>query len=307
MTVTQQELFEKQRQHHDTHYRRRLEEGTVETWLDFDNADSWANTICMEDLRGFLEATPQKTFVTIADGKGGKEARFLTALGHEALPTDLSVDVLAEAKARGLISNFSKQDAQKLSFDDGSFDWALVKESLHHLPLPYSALYEMLRVSREGAILIEPRYTPTRPQWGAKACVGYLAARFLGIWRWAPRLPVSEDPVPPGTYEEAGNYVYQFSAYELMQLGLAAGICHVAYISAHHIYQEGYDKIRGKALENLKQERQRWMKRFDETNGRDAAPLLTFVFFKQAPSETQRRALIDAGFHMPTLHPNPYV
>ncbi len=153
MTATQHELFEKQRQHHDMHYRRRLEDGTVETWFDLDNnADSWANTICMEDLRGFLEATPQKTFVTIADGNGGKEARFLAALGHEALPTDLSVDVLAEA--RNLISDFSKQDAQNLSFDDGSFDWVLVKEFLHHLPRPYSALYEMLRVSREGAILI---------------------------------------------------------------------------------------------------------------------------------------------------------
>lgn len=308
MTVTQHQLTEKQRRHHDMHYRRRLDDGTVETWLDLDNADSWANTVCMEDLIGFLEATPRKSFVTIADGKGGKEARFLMAHGHDALPTDLCTDVLEEAKARSLITNYAREDAHALSFVDESFDFALVKESLHHLPKPYAAIYEMLRVSRHGAILIEPRYSSSRApaELGAKACIGYLLARFLGIRRWAPSR-AADHPVPPASFEEAGNYVYQFCPYELMQLALGLGITHVAYTSAHHVYEEGFDRIRGADLAQLKEEKRRWMRQFDEVNGRDAAPLLTFILFKQPPTEPQRRALDVAGFHRPDLPCNPYL
>ncbi len=303
-----QALVELQKKHHDRHYRRRIKDGTVQTWLDLDNADSWANTVCLEDLRGFLQATPRCSFVTIADGKGGKEARFIDGCGHDALPTDLCIDVLAEAKAKGLIRGFSQEDALALSFADDSFDFALVKESLHHFPQPYKAIYEMLRVACHGAILIEPRYAlPRAPiDLGIKACMGYLASRLLGLKRLTPPA-ATEHPVPPGTYEEAGNFVYQFSAYELMQTAMAMGIGHVAYISAHHVYEEGFDQIRGKALARLKKKKEDWMRDFDQKNGRDVAPLLTFLFLKQPPSNAQRQALITAGFRVHELPQNPYV
>jgi SAM-dependent methyltransferase len=52
---------------------------------------------------------------------------------------------------------WSYQDAQRLEFPDGSFDFAFVADGLHHCASPHRALLEMYRVSRTGVIVIEAR------------------------------------------------------------------------------------------------------------------------------------------------------
>jgi SAM-dependent methyltransferase len=47
-------------------------------------------------------------------------------------------------------------DVQSLPWPSQHFDLVLCKESLHHAPRPVQGLYEMLRVCRRAAILIEP-------------------------------------------------------------------------------------------------------------------------------------------------------
>lgn len=71
-------------------------------------------------------------------------------------PTDISEYLLAEARRRGLITKYALENAERLSFADQSFDYVFCKESFHHFPRPYQALYEMLRVAREAVLLIEP-------------------------------------------------------------------------------------------------------------------------------------------------------
>lgn len=61
-------------------------------------------------------------------------------------------------------------DVQALPWPTGHFDLVLCKESLHHTPRPVQGLYEMLRVCRLAAILIEP--------WD---CVGVRALERLGL------------------------------------------------------------------------------------------------------------------------------
>jgi SAM-dependent methyltransferase len=53
--------------------------------------------------------------------------------------------------------SWSYQDAEALSLDDGSFDWAVVHAGLHHCASPHRAVLEMLRVARKGILLIEAR------------------------------------------------------------------------------------------------------------------------------------------------------
>jgi len=48
------------------------------------------------------------------------------------------------------------QDAEHLSFEDGSFDFCLVHSGLHHCYSPHRALLEMYRVARKGVLLFEP-------------------------------------------------------------------------------------------------------------------------------------------------------
>jgi len=49
---------------------------------------------------------------------------------------------------------FSRMDAARLDFTDGSFDTATIANSLHHLPDPLRVLGEMKRVTRAGGLLV---------------------------------------------------------------------------------------------------------------------------------------------------------
>jgi SAM-dependent methyltransferase len=51
---------------------------------------------------------------------------------------------------------YEKQNCERLSYASGSFDLVFCKEALHHLARPVQGLYEMLRVCRGAALVLEP-------------------------------------------------------------------------------------------------------------------------------------------------------
>lgn len=52
---------------------------------------------------------------------------------------------------------WSRQDAEALTFADGSFDYCIVHAGLHHCASPHRALLEMYRVARRGVLAFEAR------------------------------------------------------------------------------------------------------------------------------------------------------
>jgi len=52
---------------------------------------------------------------------------------------------------------WSFQDAQRLTYEDASFDFVFVSDGLHHCASPHRALLEMYRVARKGIIVFESR------------------------------------------------------------------------------------------------------------------------------------------------------
>ena len=48
------------------------------------------------------------------------------------------------------------EDAERLSFDENSFDFCVVHSGLHHCRIPQVALLQMYRVSRKGILAFEP-------------------------------------------------------------------------------------------------------------------------------------------------------
>jgi SAM-dependent methyltransferase len=61
----------------------------------------------------------------------------------------------AEATRQGIMNaEFSVGDATALEFDDASFDGALTRFSLHHIPAPQRVIEEMARVVRPGGFVI---------------------------------------------------------------------------------------------------------------------------------------------------------
>lgn len=52
---------------------------------------------------------------------------------------------------------FASEDAENLSFQDESFDYAVIHEALHHCHSPHRALLELYRVASRGVLAIEAR------------------------------------------------------------------------------------------------------------------------------------------------------
>jgi SAM-dependent methyltransferase len=50
-----------------------------------------------------------------------------------------------------------RQDAEALTYDDGSFDLAVISAGLHHCASPHRALLELYRIARHGLLALEAR------------------------------------------------------------------------------------------------------------------------------------------------------
>jgi len=89
----------------------------------------------------------------------GLVSRALAAKVGSVVGIDLTAAMLEQAK-RGAAdegiekTSFSVGDATALEFADGSFDGAVTRLSLHHIPVPGRAIAEMARVVRPGGLVI---------------------------------------------------------------------------------------------------------------------------------------------------------
>lgn len=73
--------------------------------------------------------------------------------------TNVTITNVDEAGDDGSLAPFGweRQDAENLTYKDGSFDLAVVSAGLHHCRSPHRALLELYRVARVAAIAIESR------------------------------------------------------------------------------------------------------------------------------------------------------
>lgn len=128
--------------------------------------------------------------ILICCGGGGIFVKEFIECGASVTLTDISQKALNYAK-QTVKGNFEidLQNAESLTYKDSSFDWGFVCNGLHHLEKPLIGLYELLRVSKKGIILIESQDS--------------LLIRLACYFR------LSE------IYEKSGNYVYRFSKREI--------------------------------------------------------------------------------------------
>jgi len=125
-------------------------------------------------------------------GGDGEEADLLSRHGADVTVIDISFSAIAAARSRNPGLRCFQMDAESLAFPDGSFDWAIVREGLHHLARPAKALYELERVSREGFAIME----------GQDSLPVRLLAAFGIAKSWDP----------------AGGYIYRFSRREIQKI-----------------------------------------------------------------------------------------
>lgn len=106
---------------------------------------------------------------------------------------------------------WSQQDAERLAFDDDSFDFAVVHSGLHHCHSPHRALLEMYRVARRGVLVFEP-YDNLLTRTGVRLGIGqeYEHAGVAGeLGRNGHRGGVANTTIP--------NFVYRFTEREIIK------------------------------------------------------------------------------------------
>jgi SAM-dependent methyltransferase len=189
--------------HADETFKHRSDDGSI---------DWWRHKRLWEPVFKCLAHTKQQTWLTVGDTYGSDAFQMMREGFKHVLPTSIDSLMLEDAKKRGLIENYSLQNAEALEFDDNSFDYVLCREAYHHFPRPMIALYEMLRVARKAVVLIEPQ----DPMIDHPAYIGTI----------------------PAGYEASANYVYTLSRRELTKVALGLNLHVLACRGVFDNYQD---------------------------------------------------------------------
>ena len=196
-------------------------------------------------------------------------------------PTDVAVALLEQSKELGLINDYGLENAENLSFADNCFDYVLCKESLHHMARPYLALYEMVRVARLAAVIIEPQ------------------CQMID-------LPVIKNAKPH--YEDDGNYVYGISKSELTKLALGLNLPAVATKGLVDFYLEGYEfEPAQKDSEPFVEFQLNVMKQEARVkNNKSKYTIILGIIFIAPPEANVRETLSNNNWTLEELDPNPH-
>jgi SAM-dependent methyltransferase len=219
------------------------------TWFDESTADYWRHARayeCVECLNRHTDAT----WLTVGDGRWGLDSIRIRKKGFASvLPSDISAALLEASKQAGHINEYSVQNAERLTFEDQQFDYVFCKESFHHFPRPYLALYEMLRVAKRAVFLIEPNDTYSLKSldsafWPALKSTIKLSFGSLGLrdrFKALLRRSLGSQRVTfnSPSWEDSGNYVYALSRREAEKIALGLNLPQLAFKGLNDHYVKG--------------------------------------------------------------------
>lgn len=284
-----------------------------ESWFNECTADYWRHARayeCAELLRGDASAS----WLTVGDGRWGLDAIRISKKGFSSvLATDISEALLRASKDRGLITAYSVENAERLSFKDNSFDYVFCKESLHHFPRPYVALYEMLRVARKGVFLIEPNDTWEAASSPLPAKSSGLLHRVARRFKRVVDTASGERPVlryNQADWETSGNYVYALSQREVEKIALGLNLPQIVIKGLNDHYVKGCefepaDPLRSSVFREL----------VSTINNKDSLcrsgkgdynMIMAGILLKQL-EPVARTAFDAAGWNVIDLPANPYI
>lgn len=295
------EYHELNYQDNSRHYREfsagSKNEAQARTWLDADTVDAWRHRRMYCALDALLE-TENATWLTIGDGRFGKDSRYISEKGGDVTASDIDDTLLKEARELGFINKFSKENAESLSFSDSSFDYVFCKESYHHFPRPMLALYEMLRVASRGVVLIEPN----------DQFIGYSVSRNFFVHMISRLLSIVHKGIPLHSFEEFGNYVYTISRRELEKTALGMNYRYLAFKGVNDSYEPGVE------FEKVAENSGLFRKIKTRIFLRDLLAklrvidygMLVAILFKRPPSEALLKRLTHDGYEVVELPENPH-
>jgi SAM-dependent methyltransferase len=208
---------------HQIDHLKKYPEDRCKLMLNQNTINRWRLERLYRSVDPLLKMFPTSQWLTVGDFYYGSDAQYMQSKGFKVVASDVDDHFLEKGKEIGYIENYSKENVESLSYDDGQFDFVICKETLHHLPRPYIGLYEMLRVSKVGVVLIEPydRFINASP------------IEKLGNWMLKKLKGRMHD-----LYEPSGNYKYPISRREIEKIGLGLNLPCVAFKTINDYYRD---------------------------------------------------------------------
>jgi len=283
----------------------------AESWFDETTADFWLHNRMYEVVDCIKDDDAK--WMTVGDGRWGLDAVRIKKRGViSVLPTDICETLLKQAKERGVIDNYSVENAEKLSFADNSFDYVFCKESFHHFPRPYMALYEMLRVASKAVFLAEPNDEPMSQSVKTKDWLRFKFQALLAKFKLRGRPVHYRKPVvfTGKGYEESGNYVYSISKREVQKLMQGLNYPQMVYkeINTHYIKGCEFEpadvsqsSVFKEIVETIKNEDQRC------SDGWDVPNMIMLGLFKEEMNTETEKTFEKRGWTVVDLPRNPYL
>lgn len=142
--------------------------------------------------------------------------------------TDIHVQAMEKTQSNFYNDFFVLTDNHQLAFKSGSFDYVFIAASLHHLKEPISGLYELLRVAKNGLMVIEPN-----DSW---------LTRVFEKMGWAHEYEV-----------EHGNYVYRFNKRDVDKITKALFFKHdiIRLFAIHRVAKTRFEFLVLKILNSM--------------------------------------------------------
>lgn len=259
---------------------------------------AWLQQIFFNCLDPLLKETSQ-SWLTVGDAYG-YDAQYLQSKGSHAVATDLNTDFLSIAKEEGIVTEYTAENAEKLSFGDHTFDYVLCKESYHHFPRPYAALYEMIRVAKKGIVIIEPQDPISKMPLLLMLSNLLLKKPPLLNKIWKNRF----------SYEPVGNFVYKVSEREFEKFAAALNLPYVAFKKINpNFHYKGAERTdanpKNKTFKAIKLKKQVLdiLVRLKIIPGQ----VLSAIIFKEKPEDPVWQQLQEDGYHIVAIPKNPYI
>jgi len=273
----------------------------LETLKNYDGSiNHWLQNLFFRCLDPFTQEK-NTHWLTIGDAYG-HDARHLIDQGIENVTaSDLDDSFLKVSQETGFIKAYCAQNAESLTFKDNSIDYILCKESYHHFPRPYAALYEMIRVARQAIVIIEPQ-DPI-----SKMPILLFLANQLGKINdriinkiWKNRF----------SFEKVGNFVYKVSEREFEKLAAGLNLPMIAIKGINpNFWFPGSEEIsankRTRAFRKILLKKN--IRDFLSTLGILPSQTLAIAIFKKKPDDSLRKSLVEEGYRLIEIPPNPHL
>jgi len=285
----------------------------LKIWTDKTTVDYWRHERQYKTIETLAAKFKNKKWLTVGDGRFGLDSAKLKEMFNLdcVLPTDISGALLKKGKELKVIEDYKVENAELLSFKDGEFDVVFCKEAYHHFPRAPIALYEMLRVSSDVVVLIEPMDETTIFQLSRveslKMGIKLLINSFLNRQM---NLPIQFKSQFIG-HEDSGNFVYSTSIREFERMLHGLDIYGLAWKGFNDKYIEGceYEKaIDGNPVfEKIKSVIKNYDSQCKLFPSHNCYINASIIIFKNKIDSTLKNDLESDGYNFVLTKNNPFI